>query len=118
MAEDKPKDGNWTFNAIQFGKADRERIAKMERTHEELLQVVRQLTFAGYKCSISWRGDLDCYMFSISGSRVTGADKGNTFTLYHSDFERLLLGVAYAFEQAAQADSFHRLYGKTQTNDW
>lgn len=110
--------GKWRFCQIQFVKKDRERIEQLTPSPEEILDMISAFALGGYKVGFSFSQKDDCYICAITSKGVSGPDKDKTFTLYHSQFARLLRGFAYVYEQSSDADSLSRLYDVRPESEW
>lgn len=116
---DKTKNGqSWSYTTIQFVKKDKLGIEKIDDAPGRLPDVLAGFSFAGYKVGFSWDTRSDCYIAAITGKDSAGEDNRKTFTIYHSDFGRLIMGLCYIFDQAQEAKSLAYLYDPKYEVDW
>lgn len=118
MAEKVKNGQQWSYVTINFVKKDRLGIEKIDNAAERVESVLTGFAIAGYKVGFSFDSRSDCYIAAITGKESTGQDSRKTFTIYHSQFSRLLMGLCYVFDQAQESNSLAYLYDVKYESDW
>lgn len=81
MAKNSKSYGDWQFVNINLSTADQKHFAEWFNDNETgLLSMLSEVNADGYKVSISYDFDNECYICALSGTKNTNDNNGCTIT--------------------------------------
>lgn len=83
---------------INLSDSDKEIIAGKELDAVRLLDWILRLTVDGYKVSVSYDDNSDCFIVSVTSTRPTNGDYNRCVTSRSNELERAYLTALYKFE--------------------
>lgn len=106
------------FHVIEF--SDRERVAFEEWSggaHTDLPSFLVKLCEFGWKVSFSYSQYYHCYYGSLTDKRQDSAYADHTFSVRHSDLDKLTRLLDYVYSTMLIGDEF-RLPDRMGAHDW
>lgn len=118
MKKNKANKPSWRLVNVQFVKADRSAISSIDENDVDPAHLMAAFALAGYKTSVSFNSESDCYILALTGSESTVQDFNKTFTLFNSHIQRLFIGMEYLRRKMDDGTSLSYLFDVKHDTDW
>lgn len=83
---------------------------------EPLVKMLAQLGMDGYKFSVTFDPERDCYILAITGTDLAVVNKNSCFTSRSADFTEACMMGLYKHYVLAEGGDWSKIV--TQTDDW